>query len=276
MFQEIFDDDIDINDLVKEYNDNIYDSSLLLCVKKMKKKWIVEFPYEIIFNYMKTQANSITEIINNINSKEEIKTIIFVGGYCSNEILVNLIKNNLKKITAYLQPSNPSLSIMEGAVLFGIEPSTINIRKAKYTIGKQVTMPWDDNKHSGKGKKFFDEDFKSYLCKECFSKFIEINQDLKYEETICHESFLPNAQKISIMNFYKTKKINPIFIFEEGIIKIGQCRLDIGEEYENLEDRKIKTLMKFGGTFIDVTGIHIKSGKSVKTTLTFDRIYLIK
>ena len=72
------------------------------------------------------------------------------------------------------------------------------------------------------------------------------------------------------MNFYKTKKINPIFIFEEGIIKIGQCRLDIGEEYENLEDRKIKTLMKFGGTFIDVTGIHIKSGKSVKITLTFD------
>ena len=98
----------------------------------MKKKWVIEFPYEIIFNYMKAQANSITEIINNINSKEEIKTIIFVGGYCSNEILVNLIKNNLKKITTYLQPSNPSLAIMEGAVLFGIEPSTINIRKAIY------------------------------------------------------------------------------------------------------------------------------------------------
>ena len=39
---------------------------------------------------------------------KEIKTIIFVGGYCSNEIIVNLIKNNLKKITTYLQPSNPS------------------------------------------------------------------------------------------------------------------------------------------------------------------------
>jgi len=28
--------------------------------------------------------------------------------------------------------------------------------------------------------------------------------------------------------------------------------------------------MKFGGTFIDVTAKHIKSGKSVKTTLSFD------
>ena len=47
---------------------------------------------------MKIQADSICKIINNINSKEEIKTVIFVGGYCSNDILVQLIKNGLKKI----------------------------------------------------------------------------------------------------------------------------------------------------------------------------------
>ena len=29
---------------------------MLLTVKENKKKWIVEFPYEIIFNYMKKQA----------------------------------------------------------------------------------------------------------------------------------------------------------------------------------------------------------------------------
>ena len=51
---------------------------------------------------------------------------------------------------------------------------------------------------------------------------------------------------------------------------MGVCFLDIGKAYENLEDRKTKTIMKFGGTFIDVTGIHLKSGKSVKTTLNFD------
>jgi hypothetical protein len=72
------------------------------------------------------------------------------------------------------------------------------------------------------------------------------------------------------MMFYKTKKANPIFTFEEGIIKIGECRLEIGKEYENYKDREIRTIMKFGGTFIDVTAIHLKSGKTVKTTLTFD------
>jgi len=123
LFQDILDDDIDINELIEEYNNNLWEDNLKLTVKKNKKKWIVEFPYGIIYNYMKIQADSISKIINDINLKKEIKTIIFVGGYCSNELLIGLIKNNLNNINTYLQPSNPILAIMEGAVLFGIEPS---------------------------------------------------------------------------------------------------------------------------------------------------------
>ena len=219
---------------------------------------------------MKTQANSICDIINRINSKEEIKTVIFVGGYCSNEIIVNLIKNNLKKVNTYLQPSNPSLAIMEGAVLFGIEPSTINIRKAKYTIGNRASDKWDDEKHSGKGIKYFDEDFKDWYCLDCFAKYIEINQDLKYEETISHIGFFNKDQTTINLYFYKTKKHNPIFCFEEDVIKIGECTLELDKTYKNLEERIILITMKFGGTFIDVTAKHIESGKSVKTILTFD------
>ena len=276
LFKEIFDDDVDINNLVKEYNDNVYDDSLFLGVRKIKNKWVIEFPYKIIFNYMKIQANSISEIINNINSKEEIKTIIFVGGYCSNEIIVNLIKNNLKKINMCLKPSNPSLAIMEGAVLFGIEPSMINIRKAKYTIGVDADKEWNDKIHSEKGKKFFSEYYKKFFCEDCFSKYIEINQNLNYGDKISKISHieLNKFKKNSICSvefqFYKTKKANPIFIFEEGVIKIGECKLEVDIKNESLEERKIETNMKFGGTFIDVTATHLKSGKSVKTTLTFD------
>lgn len=271
LFQDIFEDDVDINDLVDEYNDNNYDSELYLSVRKNKKKWIVEFPYKIIYNYMKKQADSICKIINEINSKEVIKTLIFVGGYCSNEIIIKLIKNGLKTIQNFLLPSNPCLSIMEGAVLFGIEPSTISIRKAKYTIGKNINRPWDDNKYSGKGKKYFNNESKDWWCEDCFDKFIEIEQNLKYQEEICHISYpIYKNQTMVSMKFYKTKKRNPIFIFEEDIIKIGECKLDFGQESKEYEDGKIKTIMKFGGTYIDVTAIHVKTGKSVKTTLTFD------
>ena len=270
LFKEIFDDDTDINDLVEEYNDTINESSLALTVRNVPKKWIVEFPYEIIFNCMKNQANSISEIINEINSKEEIKAIIFVGGYSSNEILINLIKNNLKNLYTFLKPSNPSLAIMEGAVIFGIEPSTITGRKAKYTIGAEVSDPWDDKKHSGKGKKFYDESLQDSFCEKCFSKFIEINQNLEFGKEISKIYYLDKKGSNFIINFYKTKKVDPIFIFENDVSKIGECRINIVNEFKNKEDRKLKIIMKFGGTFIDVIALHLKSGKSVKTKLIFD------
>jgi hypothetical protein len=194
--------------------------------------------------------------------------MIFVGGYCSNDILLNLIKNGTNKITTYLQPSNPSLAIMEGAVLFGIQPSTINIRKAKYTIGKGIGVPWNDELHSGKGKKIYIKEFKKWFCNNCFKKYIEINQNLKIDEVISHTDY--SLDFYSEISFYKTKKQNPIFTFEEGIKKIGECKFYIDNEYKKINDREIKTIMKFGGTFIDVTAIHLKSGKTVKTKLTFD------
>ena len=270
LFQDIFDDDADLNVLVNKYNDNINDNNIKLSVRNSKKKWMIEFPYQIIYNYMKAQANSICEIINKISIKEEIKTVIFVGGYCSNEIIVNLIKNNLNIVNVYLQPSNPSLAIMEGAVLFGIEPSIINIRKAKYTIGTGADCIWDDKKHSGKGKKFFSLNFEKWYCHDCFDKYIEINQALKCEDIITHISYFEKYQTSIKLIFYKTKKSDPIFSFEEGIIKIGECSLKFDETYENLEERAILIAMKFGGTFIDVIAKHIKSGKSVKTILSFD------
>ena len=269
IFQDIFDTDTDLNDLVNEYNDNIYDDELYLSVKKSKRNWIIEFPYKIIYNYINNQANSICEIINDITSQEEIKTLFFVGGYCYNEILIKLIKKGLNKISHFLQPSRPCLSIMEGAVLFGINPSTINIRKAKYTIGKDVRDFWDEEKHSKKGKKVFSEDANKWLCEDCFDKFIEINQNLKYEETITRSCFMAGPRYCTI-HFYKTNKPNPTFIFEEGMIHIGKCKLDVGKEYNNYSDREVQVTMKFGGTFIDASAIHLKSGTLAKTKLIYD------
>ena len=269
MFQYIFDEGTDINNLVNNYNNTIQDKLLKLSVRKDKKYWIIEFPYEIIYKYILIQANSICQKINKINSEEEIKSIIFVGGYCSNKVLLNLIKSiGLAKIEKYLIPSNPSLAIMEGAVLFGIEPSKIENRKSKYTLGIKVNKKWNDSKCPRKDLKYFNKKLNDWHCKNCFEKFIEINQNIKYKDEIAvnnlfSEGYIP---KIFI---YKTEKKNPLFTDEEGVIKIGECKLEINEEYHNIDDREITIIIKFGGTFIDINAIHIKSEKNEKTTLIF-------
>ena len=158
---------------------------------------------------------------------------------------------------------------MEGAVLFGIEPSIINIRKAKYTIGQAIDYIWNEDKHSKKGTKYLDKENNEWYCEDCFDKFIEINQNLKLEEKITKNCIMVDKRFINL-RFFKTIKPNPTFIFEEEVEFIGNWRLDAGKEYENREDRKIEVTMKFGGTFIDVSAIHIKNGNLVKTKLIYN------
>ena len=157
---------------------------------------------------------------------------------------------------------------MEGAVLFGLNPNKIIQRKARYTIGMDFNDFWNEELHFEKGKKFYNKDKKAWFCKDCFSRFITINQNLKLgQEIIKKYSF--HSGRYCTMNFYKTLKSNPIFIFEEGIEKIGQLEFDAEKDYPPGE-RDNTVTMRIGGTFIDVKCKHIKSGKAIKTKLFFD------
>ena len=271
LFQDFFDDDIDINNLLDSYNTfYCFDKDLKLGLKS-KKKWIIDFPYKIIEKYIKKQSDLICNVICKIlsSSKKNIDTIIFVGGYCSNEILTSSIKNKLKgKISHFLQPTKPCLAIMEGAVLFGINPNIINLRIAKYTIGKATRSIWNEEKHSKRGKKVYDEEEKVWRCEDCFDKFIEINQKLKLGQEITH-SYRMVGPRFTTFRFYQTMIISPIFVFENGVKKIGECKLDAKKDYPYGE-RGVKVKMTFGGTFIGIKAWHIKSGEEIETSLNFD------
>ena len=271
LFQDFFDDDynIDITDLINKYNSLQFDENLKLNIKS-KKRWIIEFPYQIIYNYIKNQSNlickSIREILNSPNIT--IDSLIFVGGYCSNSIITSLIKDGLKRfIRNFLQPSKPSLAIMEGAVLFGINPNIIDIRISKYTIGQGIKKSWDEEKYSKLGKKVYDEDTKRWFCEDCFDKFIEIKQKLSIEQEIT-KPYITLEPRFCGLTFYKSLNPNPIYTFENGVEKIGYLEVDAGKDY-SVGERDIKVTVKFGGTFINVRAIHMKSGKEVKSTLNF-------
>ena len=166
---------------------------------------------------------------------------------------MHLIKKDLEKtIHTFLQLSKPCLAIMEGAVLFGINPNIISSRIVRYTIGTNARLLWNKKKYSKNGRKVFDEVNKKWVWKDCFSKYIEINEKIKLgkEITQCISSYR----------------------FEEGVEEIGKGTLAAKKDYRPSE-RSINIIMKFGGTFIDVKAKLLKRGEEIKTTLNLINFY---
>ena len=271
LLKDIFNDNIDINDLVNNYNDSCNDDELKLEVIG-KKKWIINFPYKIMYNFIKKQANSICEIIKNIleSSDEEINSIILVGGYSSNDILISEIKQEILSLynINFLKPERPYLSVMEGAVYFGLDSNKIVQRKAKYTFGIKANLEWNEKLHYKKGKKYCSKIQQKYCCEDCFLIFFRINQDLELGQEIVHKCCMI-FPRYSDIEFYKTLKVNPIFIDEDGIEKIGEMTFDAGKDYP-LDERACKIIIRIGGTFYDIKVKHLKSGKTLRTKFEFN------
>ena len=78
-----------------------------------------------------------------------------------------------------------------------------------------------------------------------------------------------NAPRYCDIGFYASLKPNPTFIFEEGVDKIGECKLDAGKDYP-VGEREITITMKYGGTKYLFTTKHTKSGKELQTNLIYE------
>ena len=111
-----------------------------------------------------------------------------------------------------MPPSKPCLAIMEGAVLFWINPNIINSRISRYTIGQGTLAVWNEEKHAKYGEKVFDDYKKIWRCTNCFDKFIEIKQKLKINEEITRSYHMVGPRYWNL-SYYKTFSPNPTFTF---------------------------------------------------------------
>ena len=158
MFQD-FTDGENIEYLVKDYNINAILQNISV---KNPNRWLITFPNQIFYDLIIKEKKNISKQILEINKNiEKVESILYVGGYCSNEIMYNYLKNDFKNI-AHLKPSHPEIAVVKGAVLFGINPNIIVERKAKYTIDLSINAIWIEEIHDKNGVKYFDDVSNNY------------------------------------------------------------------------------------------------------------------
>lgn len=265
IFQDFTDGD-NIKDLVDKFNNSCPEGWKIKI--NSVKFWILEFPYKIIIDLIeehgKKIANKISEICDNVR---EIESILYVGGYCSNDVLINYLKKQFPKL-AHLKPSCPERAVVMGAVLFGINPYFIDIRKAMFTIGFNCDDIWDDKVHEGVGEKYYDKNFKVYKCRNSFHVFIRVGDDLSQNNYVEQNFITMNSRNI-VLKFFKSLKRNPVLYTEDGVQLLGNVQLDLGKDFP-INERNFTLRLNFGGTFLAASCIHPISGREIKFPLYFN------
>ena len=211
---------------------------------------MIDLTKELIVDKVVKYINDISKCCIIINS------IIYAGSVSSNSFVISMIKKELENkniISNHYLTMYPSISVVKGAVIFGLNPYIVKRRIAKFTIGVNCCEIWDEKRHKNHPeKKYFDTDDDCYRCKDIFSPIIEKNKKIEVNE-INSKHYLLKSSKASI-RFYKTLYNNVTFI-DEKIIGKYKCQIfgglifDVGDEYDK-DNTNLIIELKLGGTFI--------------------------
>ncbi|XP_026681180.1 heat shock 70 kDa protein 12A-like, partial [Diaphorina citri] len=158
---------------------------------------------EPIFKDRDEVFQHIKEVLNKPRLSSSITHLFLVGGFAESQLLQDEVKRHFSKTLKVIIPQDVSLSVLKGAVMFGLDPHIVSLRKATHTYGIGVFQPFQPGLHSedkliiSEGKKW---------CADVLDEFIRIDQCLQIGESIVRR-YTPTStdQDTILINIYSTE-----------------------------------------------------------------------
>jgi len=247
-------------------------SSIYKCEKETSYGYVkftnnyIEVPREVMKNIILKNIKLIIKHIKDLfkNFKNiEIDMIILTGGFSNCKILVDEINKNFKNYPHRIL-SKPETSVMNGAVLYGIDQNKIVSRKAPKTIGISSYTNYEPGTEC---KEKIIVNSKIYC--EYFDIFKRKGEDINNNEYIIksYTPFYSSQTSFRFVLYYSTSS-NPIYIDEGNVEKIAEFSLEMKETDKNLEERLATCKMEFSSC-ITVKAKNVLSGEEVKITANY-------
>ncbi|XP_039995086.1 heat shock 70 kDa protein 12A isoform X3 [Xiphias gladius] len=197
----------------------------------------------------------------------DIKFLFLVGGFAESPLLQQAVQNMLQGRSRIIIPHDVGLTILKGAVLFGLDPSVIKVRRSPLTYGVGVLNRFMEGKHPP--EKLLVKDGTRW-CTDVFDTFIAADQSVALGEMV-KRSYTPAkpSQQVIVIHVYCSEKDSVGFISEPGVRKCGTLRLDVSGTESTAPRREIQTLMQFGDTEIRAMAVDVSTGRTVKASIDF-------
>ncbi|KAM9378056.1 LOW QUALITY PROTEIN: heat shock 70 kDa protein 12B [Phaethornis superciliosus] len=218
---------------------------------------------------------TITRIIQHIDDllkKPEVQGIKFlflVGGFAESAMLQRAVQEAFGLSCRVIIPQDVGLTILKGAVLFGLDPTIVRVRRSPLTYGVGVLNKFVEGKHPR--EKLLVKEGKNW-CTDIFEKFVSVDQSVALGEVV-QRSYCPArpGQRKTIINIYCCSSEEVRYITDPGVRKCGTISLDLegGGRGGRPGRREIRASMQFGDTEIKVTAVDTRTSKTVRATIDF-------
>ena len=175
-------------------------------------------------------VNHIKELVHRPEVKD-VKRFMLVGGYSQSELVFSAIKDALPGATV-INPPEPGLAVLKGAVIFGHSPLAVSSRIARYSYGVNISPTFDDSIHSKDRKVTLG---KTVRCKDVFKKYIEKGSQLAY-------GMQAHGKHVTIKDFQTTMELkvyvstskNPKYCDEDGTGYAGKLLVTLPAQKEKI------------------------------------------
>lgn len=237
---------------------------------------VINFVVNLIMTFLSKSCFSSSSCFHSVCSSAElferpevtdIKFLFLVGGFAESPLLQQAVQKMLQGRSRIIIPHDVGLTILKGAVLFGLDPSVIKVRRSPLTYGVGVLNRFVEGKHPP--EKMLVKDGTRW-CTDVFDTFISADQSVALGETV-KRSYTPAkpSQQVIVIHVYCSEKESVSFISDPGVRKCGTLKLDVSGTESPATRREIQTLMQFGDTEIRAMAIDVATSRSVKASIDF-------
>ncbi|XP_068423630.1 heat shock 70 kDa protein 12A isoform X2 [Clinocottus analis] len=237
---------------------------------KWSSQGMLRMSPEAMNSLFKPTIDHIIQHLTDLFEKPEVSDIKFlflVGGFAESPLLQQAVQDMLQGRSRIIIPHDVGLTILKGAVLFGLDPGIIKVRRSPLTYGVGVLNRFVEGKHPA--EKLLVKDGTRW-CTDVFDTFIAADQSVALGELV-KRSYTPAkpSQQVIVIHVYCSEKERAGFISEPGVRKCGTLRLDVSGTESAAPRREIQTLMQFGDTEIRAMAVDVSTGRTVKASIDF-------